>query len=118
LVSAELALTGTGSSGGLGEDQLAEDIGERSVTDAPGFQFRMKVGIEETAVIACDTEGLILADVGAVDQVEQLQKLFIEPGECVVGLKRSVAKALGQASKREFVEVLAICAGSAGAHRE
>jgi len=63
-VGAELALARAGACGRLSENQLPENIGERCIADAPGFELRMEIGVEQPAVVAGDAERFVLALVG------------------------------------------------------
>ncbi|MGA3284035.1 MAG: hypothetical protein ABSD57_06220 [Verrucomicrobiota bacterium] len=107
-VGTELALARAGACGRLRENQLPENVGEGCVADAPGFELRMEIGVEQPAVVAGDAERFVLALVGAVDEIEQPEQLVIEAGERVVGVESSVAQSLHQASERKFVEVTAV----------
>jgi hypothetical protein len=51
-VGAELALARAGACGRLRENQLPENVGEGCVADAPGFELRMEIGVEQSAVVA------------------------------------------------------------------
>ncbi|MGD0536586.1 MAG: hypothetical protein ABSC03_02950 [Verrucomicrobiota bacterium] len=105
LVSKNLLLARGASCGRLRENELAQDVGERLVTDTPCFNSRMQLRIEQPAIVPGDFTLLVLLRLVAVNQPEQLDQILVKLREGPAGETVFVAQRFDEPGERKLFAV-------------